>query len=169
MVWPDYLHGNRGKKEAISPASLPESVSNSHLWFSVSTVAAGTITDPLLPLQLREQQAVFPVTKGEASDSNPLKEHRCCNSNFCGHVYKISTTLLSVCTDCSSVHLSQKLPLSSSILPRHAPEPAVSGSMRSPQARCLLALLCCTTEHPLELGSLQPSNSISSSPLTDGS
>lgn len=71
---------------------------NSHLWFSVSAVAASTkpsplLSDPPLPLQLQEQPAVFPVTKGVASDNSSLKEPRCCNSNFCGHVYKIITTL----------------------------------------------------------------------------
>lgn len=137
MVWSDYLHGNRGK-EPFLQHHCPAVLGNSHLWFSVSTVAASTklsplLTDPFLPLQLQEKRDVLPVTKGEASDNNPLKEHRCCNFNSCGHVYKITTTLLSVCTDCSSVHLWQTLPLCSSSLPRCAQASAVSGSMRSPQ------------------------------------
>lgn len=171
MVWSDHLHGNREKKPFLQ-YPCPAVLGNTHLWFSVSTVAASTkasslLTDPLLPMQLREQRGAFPATKGEASDNDPLKEHRCCNSNSCGHIHKITTTLLSACTDCSSVHLLQALPLCSSSLPRRTQGSAVSHRMGPPQACCLLALLCCTREHPLELSSLQPLGIISSSPLTN--
>lgn len=88
-------------------------------------------------------------------------------SNFCGHVYMIKPQLQSVCA----------VALCACYRACTSPAPARWDALRSPlwlagwdpsTARCLLAVLCWTRDHPLELSSLQSLGSVSSSPLTNG-